>query len=436
MFFRLVTDFALYTKSRMANGGIGKLNTKSAFHFELVLLLIINGLLPSAALAAETTSSSVGRVIGPHNANQFRAGGISAAGTRTSGVRTREQVRSTRTAHGKARLDHVHNRMSSLGLKTQGSAINPSKATFQARLTNMSSVQHLMITAGHDNGKDKKDDDKSSQSQASDHDDSSEHGDGNSHNQIAQGSHSETQHMQTSHEEKRKNEHHEKERRHERVRKEKKEKEKRGFFHRIRHAPNADTSDANGGQSANQGIGDGSNVGLNAADTIDELHNNIRTITLHEGTAFVAHDKPVCVKTNHGEVRIAPHTAVYVVSLGRSVGVYDIADRKTNDVVIITHGKKSVDMKAGEQVLLTDKENKEFEKANPAPEIHTSRMKELGDDLQTKIFHAEFSPLAALDHAEGFHNLVNSNNKQDRALADHILKTAAVVLHLRSSDQP
>ena len=407
------------------------MKTKSGLSIELAFLLTISGLVQPAL--AQDAGSGV-RVASPHNVNQFRPGGAAAAGTRSTNIRTPEQVRSTRQAHGKARLDHVHNRLFSTGLKTGGTVTTPARATFQARLTNMSSVEHLVLTASHDNTRREHKKDK----------DESKSGDGNnsdSHEgdreQVAHNdTHNEGSHFQPAHEEKR-GQHESREKGRHEKREHRQKREKHGFFHRMRHGQMPDTSDAtgNGGQSANQGIGDGSNVGLNGPTTIDELNQEMRTITLHNGTAFVAHDKPVCVKTDHGEVRISPHTAVYVVSLDKSVGVYDIADRKDNDVVFITNGRKTVNIKAGEQILLTDKLNHEFEKVNPAPEIHTSRLKELGTDMQTKIFHAEFSPLGALDHAAGFHDLVNSKDKADRALANHILKTAAVVMHLRSSDQ-
>jgi hypothetical protein len=122
-----------------------------------------------------------------------------------------------------------------------------------------------------------------------------------------------------------------------------------------------------------------------------------------------------------------------VVAEGNSVAVYNIADSNSKDVSITSSGKKQIAVRAGEQVVLSDKENKEFEKANPLPEIEAKRSRELGEDLQNRIFNAEFSPIAALDHAQGFQKLVNSTNKEDKKLADYILKTAAVVLNLRAN---
>lgn len=226
-----------------------------------------------------------------------------------------------------------------------------------------------------------------------------------------------------------------------RIARESRRAEKRGnFLSHFHHGKKNDLADDGGNSggpgSGNQGIGDGSNVSLNGGPNIAELNdktNLVKTINLKQGDAFVAHSKLVHINTERGQIRIAPHSAVYVVSEGKSVAVYNIADKKANDVMIITSGKKAIPVKAGEQVVLADKESKEFDKANPVPEIHAQRTKELGEDLQNRIFNAEFSPISALDHAKGFQDLVNSKNKADQKLAEHILKTAAVVLSLRGS---
>lgn len=394
------------------------------------LLLVFN--VSQAAWAQDASKSAAHPDTHPAFQN-FRT--INAASRTSSPVRSREEVRSTRQAHGHARLNHTHNRLSTMGLRNPaGAAVSASRATLNARILNMSSVQHIVFTSGREQ--------KKAISDAEKHE-------GDSHNQTA--THTESAHNQETQKQDAESQlahnqssvlnlhHDQKNDRREHSRKEahKERKEKKGFFHR-RHKDadgEGNNASASGPNSGNQGIGDGSNVSVNNAANLDDLHTSMHTLTLHEGTAFIAHEKPVCVKINHGEVRIAPHSAVYLVSQGKSVSVYNIADHKLSDVVVITHGKKRIDVKAGEQILLTHKDNSQFEKANPAPEIHSSRMHEMGSDHETKIFHAEFSPLAALDHAEGFHDLVNSKNKADRELADHILKTAAVVLNLRASDQ-
>lgn len=198
-----------------------------------------------------------------------------------------------------------------------------------------------------------------------------------------------------------------------------------------------DSNSGSGGveQGGNAGIGDGSGVSLNAPATISDLSSQMKTFTLRQGTAFIAHPRPIRIKTVQGNVIIAPHSAVYIVASGKSVAIHNIADHKANDVTLRLPSSKTIGIKSGQQILLTGQENQEYDKANPVPEIKASRTKEMGTDLETKIFNSEVSPIAVLDHAQGFHDLVNSKNKDDLALADHILKTAAIVLNLRSSDQ-
>lgn len=409
----------------MNQNEIRNLKTSASLKLDLIpplAALYLGGLVNQPCFAAEPAvhdSSSRNTTSVHHQLSRIGAG-VGASAQRSSNARTNEQVRQHRSAHAKARVDHVLNRLHVLGLRaaTGGRVTTPAKATFQARLTNMSSVQHLVLTASRDSGKES----QSPDAQSSGSTDSGQDKTAMQHSQAhgTAGSH--------QHDEKSKSDKGHKQGRG-------KEKEKKGFFHHLRRGGSSgeeNDSNSNAGQSGNQGIGDGSNVSVNATATISELAESRREITLHNGTAFVAHEKPVTVKTDHGEIRIAPHSAVYLVSLDKSVGVYNIADHSDKDVVVVTHGKREIPIKAGEQVLLTEKDN--FDKANPVPEIHSSRVKDLGADQHSKIFQAEFSPLSALDHASGFHDLINSKSKQDRQLAEHILKTAAVVLHLRASD--
>lgn len=294
-----------------------------------------------------------------------------------TGVRSRSEVRSHRSAHSHARLDHSINRLNAQGLTTRASG--------QTRLDDMTTSDHggfqtIIMTAGHED------------------------------------------HHSTAHHDHKKEE-----------RKDGKQSErKKGLFARLHHRKSRNENDRDIQQSGNQGIGDGSNASFNASSTVNDL-NGTREMILHQGTAFIAHSRPVTVKTDRATVRIAPHSAVYIVSNGKSVAIYDIADHKDSDVKVEVSSDKKFSVKAGEQLLLAGKEDADFEKANPVPEIKTTRTRELGTALGTKIFNAEFSPIAALDHAEGFHELVNSPHKSDQALANHILKMAAIVLNLRSS---
>ncbi len=346
--------------------------------------ILISASLQQVCLAAvlETdTRSSTARPI--TTGSSVRINGSNTG--RTSRVRTREQVRQHRSAHAHARLNHVFNHLSTAHTGTIATHTQLARVT---AIEPHAAYQSLVITANH-------------------------------HDDKKSGTHH-----------KDKGEKKEDERKSER-----KSEKRKGFFHRLRNrgAQEASNSGGAGPGSGNQGIGDGSNVSYTATNNIGELKDGILHMTLDQGTAFVAHNRPVSLKTSRGEVKIASDSAVYVVAEGKSVSIYDIADRKDNDVAMVTLGNMKLEIKAGEQLLLADKDI-DFEKANPVPEIKSTRMRELGFDGGTRIFHAEFSPLHALDHAKGFHELVNSKSPADQKLANHILKTAAVVLNLRAGD--
>lgn len=374
-------------------------------------LFALSVLILPAAVAADfdatkpdtsrTGTSSLTRINGV-NAG-LRTSGTDSSRT-SSTVRTHDSVRQSRQAHGHARMNHVINHLSGAG----GRATNMgSTRSLRFSLGSKSQMQTIVMTSGHD-----KDEAGHADSKTLVHAESKESGkNSRKDSEGKRGQHD------RKHDERKASKHHE---------------------HHRRNSNDGGDGGGGGGNvgSGNQGIGDGSNVSYTASTDVDEL-NNTKIITLHEGTAFVAHNnKPVVVKTTHGEVRIAPKTAVYIVSSGRSVAVHNIADRKDGDVSIVTHGNKEISIKSGEQLMMCDSEKHEYDKENPVPEIKTTRMKALDGDKQTSIFHAEFSPLEALDHSTGFQDLVNSTNKEDQALANHILKTAAVMMTLRASDSP
>ncbi len=301
---------------------------------------------------------------------------VTNSSSSTHRARQPVEVTRSRTAHGHARNNHAINRLSisGAGVHMESTMSRPSNLSPGGH---GDSLQHIVVSAGHDESKGK-----------------------GEHNEHHSDKRDKSEHKQASAKE------------------------------RHRHDKNGQ---ANLPNSGNQGIGDGSNVSVNTETVSDEV-NGVKTIVLHEGTAFTAHEKPVNIKTDRGEVRIAPRSAVYVVSQGKSVAVYNIADHKDSDVVVVTPGSRKIQIKAGEQLLLTHKDNVDFAKAHPQPSIHSSHPKELGTENETRIFHAEFSPVQALSHADGFQSLVDSKNKTDKGIVDHILKTAAVVSTLRGSD--
>lgn len=322
-----------------------------------------------------------------------------------SRVRAPHEATAARSAHGRARLDHTINRLSTFSL------MQPAATFSGSRLPNLSNpgwrsqVDHLLITQETTKNEPSKGEPTK--------------GDPTKN----EPSKSEPIPLAVAH--------HEGPKRPERERSGR-EANSRGVSHMRGHRVRNEFGIAGSG---NQGIGDGPSVNVSGDSTPDELKGNVRTFVLHNGTAFSAHNEPVRIKTDRGEVDIAGRSVVYVVSLGKSVAVYNIADHKSGDVTVKTPGQRRVTLKAGEQVLLADKESADFNKANPAPEIRSTRTKELGTEAGTKIFNAEFSPTAALDHAQRFQEMVNSKSKSDRAFVDHILKTAAIVLTLRASGE-
>ncbi len=365
-----------------------------------LLAFIALGVFQNGALAAETRTVNVKT---PDK--------TTTTTTRTSHVRQTRDVQQSRSAHGHTRVDHTSNRLSTIGILGPAAG-QTSKLTVLSERADGSHEEHLLITSETTKSDDGHADEHRGQGTGG----AGGRGDENRGQGSAEADGRSKSDTKSENRGGRRNRF---------------SRDKQTAKVTPRKHTAKDQFSLSG--SGNQGIGDGPSVSVSGDSTPDELKSNIRSFTLHDGTAFSAHHEPVRINTDRGEVRIAGKSVVYVVSHSKSVAIYNIADHKAGDVTVKTPGQKRIVLKSGEQVVLSGKENREFSKANPAPEIASDRLKDLGEDAETKIFNAEFSPTAALDHARRFQELVNSKSQADRALVDHVLKTAAIVLQLRAA---
>jgi hypothetical protein len=154
-------------------------------------------------------------------------------------------------------------------------------------------------------------------------------------------------------------------------------------------------------------------------------------ILLNTGSMLVAPSKDETVRTNFGDVRIKAGAVALVIGLENGVAVYDMHDSHRGDVSVSTCGQR-FRLNPGTHVTLANNNISTFGHINPLRCIGHRDMKTtlLEDGMQ--CLSSEFSIVSALHGLRLFNQLRASNKSSDARIVDKTLKTAAVLLNLRS----
>lgn len=171
---------------------------------------------------------------------------------------------------------------------------------------------------------------------------------------------------------------------------------------------------------------------LAQGNATDRAESQSVDLTLSQGSAFVAHENHVNIKTEFGQVHIAPHAAAYVLHLNSSVAVFNLSDLKSGQVSFkTTKGGRMLEVPVGQEIVVTNNLSADFEKANPDNAIAHRNVVPLGVADGVIAFRSEFSFTSLLDNAEGFAELVASNKARDKRIVKRLIKTAAIMVTLR-----
>jgi hypothetical protein len=151
-----------------------------------------------------------------------------------------------------------------------------------------------------------------------------------------------------------------------------------------------------------------------------------RTMHLKRGTVVFAPTVNTVVSTEFGQVRIAAHSLVMMMSFRGGVAVYDLDDTHRNAVSARVYNQE-IPLGPGKHILITRDDVKSFEHVNPAQMMGYSNVTDYNVGGGLKVFAANFSIPSAMQNVLPLSQLVSSEHPQAKRVGSHLLKTAALV---------
>ena len=164
---------------------------------------------------------------------------------------------------------------------------------------------------------------------------------------------------------------------------------------------------------------------------IDFTKSETASHKLNKGAVLFAPTVDTNVETPHGTIRIDANSVVFVVSFKDGVAVYDIDDAHKNAVSVTVAGRE-VKLAPGNHVLLTHNSVRTMDDINPAQCIGHRNLKEHNFN-GGKVFSSEFSIPNAIAAVMPIKQLFASKHPHTKQLANHLMKTVAIHMHLDQS---
>jgi hypothetical protein len=154
-----------------------------------------------------------------------------------------------------------------------------------------------------------------------------------------------------------------------------------------------------------------------------------KTVTLRRGSVLFAPTRDTVVNTPYGDVQISANAVVLVMAFGKGLAVYDIDDRRQN-AVTVTAASKQFALTPGTHMLITSDSSRGFEYVNPAQLIAYRGIHEQTVANGLKVYSGQFSMPHALHTVLPLKSVITSQDPGARKVADHMLKTAAILMQL------
>lgn len=164
---------------------------------------------------------------------------------------------------------------------------------------------------------------------------------------------------------------------------------------------------------------------------IDFTKSETAAHKLNKGAVLFAPTVDTNVETPHGNIRIDANSVVFVVSFKDGVAVYDIDDAHKN-AVSVTVAEREVKLAPGNHILLTRNSVRTMDDINPAQFIGHRNLKEHNFN-GGKMFSSEFSIPNAISAVMPIKQLFASKHPHTKQLANHLMKTVAIHMHLDQS---
>ena len=161
---------------------------------------------------------------------------------------------------------------------------------------------------------------------------------------------------------------------------------------------------------------------------VDATH----AITMKKGSLVFAPTVDSTIKTPYGTVKVDAGSLVLILSFSNGLAVYDLDDSHHNAVSVLTPGQE-FKLFPGMNLVVTSNEVKSFEQINPAQlfAYRNITAHELAGGM--KAFSTEFFVPSAIQAVLPLKQLLSSNQANAKRLIDHLLKTTAATMQVKSN---
>jgi hypothetical protein len=153
--------------------------------------------------------------------------------------------------------------------------------------------------------------------------------------------------------------------------------------------------------------------------------------TLNRGSILLAPSTDRLIKTPSGEVRIKAKSLVLIMSFSHGLAVFNLDDICSGSVQV-SSGNENITLSPGRCLILLNSST-EFEQINPAQLVAYRCMNERLVSNGMKAVEAQFSLPTALNAIQPLRPLLVSKHPNAVRLANHLLKTTAIMMQLQAS---
>ncbi|HEY9788310.1 MAG TPA: hypothetical protein V6D17_23175, partial [Candidatus Obscuribacterales bacterium] len=151
-------------------------------------------------------------------------------------------------------------------------------------------------------------------------------------------------------------------------------------------------------------------------------------VVLRKGNVLFVPFRDTVVETPKGIVKIAARSVAMVASTESSLAVYDIDDNHKGSVVVEAEGR-TMTLSPGRHITIANHKG-EFEHVNAIETVMHRGMRAQMVRDGVKAFSSEFSIPTAVDSIKPLKAMALSKHPHASKVADHMMKTAAVIMHL------
>ncbi len=160
-----------------------------------------------------------------------------------------------------------------------------------------------------------------------------------------------------------------------------------------------------------------------------------KTMSLKRGAVVFAPTLSTVVETRFGAVHLAAHSLALLIAFHDGVAVYNLDDRHAGSVNIDS-GTSHLQLRPGEQAVLTDASVKNLADVNPTQAIgyRARRERNMGNGI--KAFTSEFDAIQSLRVVLPLKQIVSSQHPGAKKIASRLLKTTAIMMQIGSANGP